>query len=303
MDKPHLQAFLDEFAFPEDCKAVFLSAFDRVFGDEQAKNTFLRLFSVYDNDMRADFAPLLEEVRNVGARLDIHEYTISALFYLLLTKRWREYFIQLGIDECIWKDGAKALLEKINGCKQVKNVWGVCAIRWFFNVFRMNVFRLGRLEFFARRFNKFYEKNGLTLTPENMVLDTHIPYTGTRLTHDEVLLSYEKAALFYQKHYGLDRPIFWCKSWLLFPKHKQILSPTSNIFKFLGDFDIFAWGEYENYDETVRLFQKEFTGDFSVLPADTSLRRTYIAWMQAGEKTGWGEGVIDYQALLQTHKN
>jgi hypothetical protein len=63
----------------------------------------------------------------------------------------------------------------------------------------------------------------------------------------------------------------------------------------MDDYDIFKSGEYENYEESWRLFDTEYTEDHTKLPADSSLRRAYIQMMDAGEKTGWGKDIYLYK--------
>ena len=62
----------------------------------------------------------------------------------------------------------------------------------------------------------------------------------------------------------------------------------------MNDFDIYASGEYSDYTEVWRLFDKEYDGDVSRLSSDSSLRRAYADLIQKGERTGWGKGVFAY---------
>ena len=102
------------------------------------------------------------------------------------------------------------------------------------------------------------------------------------------------AADFFGKKYGMKKIVFVCHSWLLFPKNLEILREGSNLREFVNDYDVIETGTYDNYSETWRLFDTEYTEDHSKLPADSSFRRGYIDLMNKGEKTGWGYGVYVY---------
>ena len=167
-------------------------------------------------------------------------------------------------------------------------------MKWFWGFFRLERFALGRLQFEIVRFGGDYETDGVSLTPDSLVINVHIPRTGTRLDRESVLESYRLAAEFYRAILG-DKIVFVCSSWLLFPKNRELLSPTSNLLAFMNDFDIYTSGEYLNYGEVWRLFDKAYDGDVTHLPADTSLRRAYIDLISRGEKTGWGKGVFVYR--------
>jgi hypothetical protein len=74
-----------------------------------------------------------------------------------------------------------------------------------------------------------------------------------------------------------------------------MLKDSSNILAFMNDYDLVASGEYDNYNEVWRLFDKNYDGDPSHLPTDSTLRRAYVDLISRGEKTGWGKGVFVFK--------
>ncbi len=176
----------------------------------------------------------------------------------------------------------------------VKGVCGTFVLKWFWGFYKLERFALGRLQFEIVEFGSEYEKNGLSLSADSRVINVHIPRTGTHLDRESVLTSYRLAADFYRPIIG-EKIAFVCSSWLLFPRNKKLLKPGANLISFIDDYDIYASGEYPNYTEVWRLFDTEFDGDVSHLPADSSLRRAYIDLISRGEKTGWGKGVFEYK--------
>ena len=125
------------------------------------------------------------------------------------------------------------------------------------------------------------------------MINVHIPETGTPLDYDACDLAFEKGTEFFRdKLFNGGKVLFHCNSWLLWPKHKDILPPTSNMVKFMDRYTFVNSGLYEHYNELKRLFGVIYDGNPDNLPSDNSLRRKYIEILKRGEKTGWGQGVL-----------
>ena len=88
---------------------------------------------------------------------------------------------------------------------------------------------------------------------------------------------------------GEEKP-FICHSWLLYPKHEEILNHNSNTYKFFSRFDVFEWADNEG-DDLWRLFDTEDRNP-DRLPANTSFRRNYVEHLKRGGLVGWGLGVF-----------
>lgn len=110
-----------------------------------------------------------------------------------------------------------------------------------------------------------------------------------------LISAFDKMAADFFKDEFKDRPIvFVCWSWLLFPRNKEVLSESSNLYAFVSDFDVFFSEEYPDYSEVWRLFDVNYDGNVDHLPQNTSLRRAYADWIRNGVKTGFGYGVYVY---------
>ena len=123
-------------------------------------------------------------------------------------------------------------------------------------------------------------------------LNVHIPRTGTRLLHDEVLASYNKAKEFFAAEFVGGPTVFTCASWLLYPWNMTVLSAGSNLRAFCEDYEIVSSSENTEYKNLWRLFDCEYTGDPDALPQDTSLRRAYAARVKRGEPLGSARGIF-----------
>ncbi len=297
----YLQDFLRAFAYPQEAITALLETYDTVCAGQEEREIFFRLVGVYEENMLCDFALLAQEIEVLSRKLCVNVFALQAVFYMLLTQKLKAYYLENGVEQDVWEATAGDLKIKCLECKQVKGIWGIFAIRWFFNLFRMNVFRLGRLEFCLRSFGAEYEKDGLVLHADTLVIDTHIP-SGEPLVYGEVLQSYGQAISFFKQYRGVEAPAFWCKSWLLSPVNKVALSEKSNIRKFADDFDVYECLEYPDYTEIfLRVFNKEYVDGYPLdaLPCDTAIQKFYVKWMKQRKITSAGKGVLDCKKVLK----
>lgn len=292
--RAYITEFLAEYDYPEEAREALLGAFDTIVSSGE-NAAFSALLEEYATNREPDALAILEKMKAISASCGIHEYTGALLLLICYSRQLREFYRLAGLSEEIFKTSMLDLRNKLMECRLVKNVWGTFVAPWLAGYFNLSRFGLGRLQFEVRDFRDSYSKNGLTLHPESKVINVHIPRTGGRLDEESRKKSYAMAAEFFASRYGMEPIVFYCSSWLLFPKHKQILKEGSNLRAFMDDYDIFKSGEYENYEESWRLFDTEYTEDHTNLPADSSLRRAYIQMMDAGEKTGWGKGIYLYK--------
>ena len=187
---------------------------------------------------------------------------------------------------------------KLYECLEVHGIVGTFVSSWYVGFFNLTRFAFGKLQFEVKELGVDCEYNGMYLSADTYILNTHIPRTGKRLDREDVLESYRKGREFFLKYFPdifIDkRIIFCCSSWLLDPWNLTVLSDNSNLRAFITDYYIIEQGEYENYNDLWRLFDKMYTGDPDDLPQNTSLRRAYVERIKRGEKTGWAKGIFIY---------
>lgn len=155
---------------------------------------------------------------------------------------------------------------------------------------------MGRLQYEAvpYRGKTPYTKDGITINPGDLVLNTHIPSSGP-LTPELVDESFALAHDFFKVNFPDGVTPIVCWSWLLFPEHYNMLSSTSNIIKFMDKFDIVESVNYEGYPMFLTVFNKPYNEDFSIFPQDTSLQREYIKLAKSGKPGGCGLGITLYK--------
>lgn len=153
--------------------------------------------------------------------------------------------------------------------------YGLCQPQWVAKGLRMELFRLGRLQFEPVR-----QEDG---TP---VLNVHIPEDGP-LKPEEVTASFQQARDFFASS---PEPYsrFVCESWLLFPALGQLLPPDSNILQFQKLFQL------RETDCRSRQAEERIFGFVSDSPADypvhTSLQKQARAYLMTGKPLGTGLG-------------
>ena len=292
--KSYLSAFFDEFDYPEESRTVLLSAYDSIMASASAAEAFNALMAEYDGSYSIDYGAALNTVKILSEDAGIHEYTGALLLFICYSKRLEKYYEEAGIDRSIFVTSMYDLKYKLIECQLMHGIWGSFVASWFPGFFYLNRFGFCKLQFEIIKFNDEYEKDGVKLTPESRVINVHIPRTGGRLDEESRKLSYAMAAGFFKGRMSGEPIVFVCNSWLLFPKHYEMMKPTSNLYAFMKDYDVFKSGLYDNYGQTWRLFDTPYNEDHSKLPQDTSLRREYVKLMTSGEKSGWGRGVYVY---------
>lgn len=294
-DREYIVQFLEEFSYPEEARQVLLDAYDSICSDSVRKVGFEALLAHYAKDKALDFNALLEEIHTLSEQAGVHQYVGTLVLFICMARILLRYYEEAGHTREMWFTMMSDLKYKLMECKSVYDIWGCIAQTWYSTIFKMRRFAFGKLQFDLGTFGADYEKDGIVLTPESKAVNVHIPQTGTKLDVESKNESYRQAAEFYKEAFGGGPVIFTCRSWLLFPRHREVMNPQSNMIAFMNDFDEVDRGLYDDYAQAWRLFGVQYEGDVDKLPQDNSLRRTYATWMKNGEKTGWAKGVIVYK--------
>lgn len=286
--RQYLEKFLVDFEYPREDAETLLSAYDKIIGDEETAKLLDEILSTYEKDEMCDFSKLLQKSQKIASTSRIHPYTADLLVTCCLTKHAKELYEKRGLSDKLFHDTMLDFRYKLEECKKVKGICGTFVAWWFDLFFQLRRFCFGRLQFEVVKFEHNYEKDGVVFTPESLVLNTHIPRTGTPMDMESCRKAYERAKEFFKEQLG-EHPAAVCESWLLFPEHSHFLPEKSNILKFMAEYDVIDWG-YNLGDDLWRFFDTEEKNP-DRLPADSSLRRAYIKHLKEGKRTGWGFGI------------
>ena len=197
----------------------------------------------------------------------------------------KNFYIQNNISEKILKDTLHDVGRVMDECyaRNDRYVIEPAIFEWLNMHFSCRLFHLCRLQFEALRFKEDNEY----LNKGDYVINVHIP-AGDKMPHDEVVESYRQAVDFFRKllpEYNFD--YLNCESWMLSPQLRTILSESSNLIKFLDDYELYGTGEDEGYFDSI--FIKKPT-DLNTLQENTSLQREIKSILLTGEKFVSGRG-------------
>ena len=292
--REYLQWFFDSFEYPEEAGNTLMAAYDALYADAAVGARFDEILKRYEDSMECDIGKMIEDMGVLCEEASVNEYTGKLLMHICMSRALREYYRKDGVDESIWRTCMYDLKYKTIECKLVHGVWGSFVCSWFNRFFKMSRFGFEKLQFETIEFDKEFESNGVKLTPSMTLINIHIPRTGGRLDEESMKKAFDQAAVFFKERYQLERAVFHCSSWLLYPKNLEILSETANLRRFICLFDMYDDGVYDDYSQVWRLFDKEYEGDVDALPQDSSFRRGYADWIRKGIPTGYGRGVYVY---------
>ncbi len=235
--------------------------------------------------------PLIEELRTPATALDGMEKlkekfrdaapaNIPLLTCLLLAAaRNHAVYRAKGIPDQILFDTMGVITRFCTECHALSGSWYYDGSGWACRHAAMRIFRIGILEY------ELVTKDG-----ENRI-SVHIPgdavFTEENLDH-----SINGAHAFFAKYYperADDR--FFCHSWLLAPKLREMLTETSGILRFQNRFASIE--ETTPPDDCVGyVFHPDAGAPVSSYPERTSLQRSIKALMLAGGHLNCGSGFM-----------
>lgn len=234
------------------------------------------------------FEQALKKAQQIAQDSAVNEKTALLLFHLLLAPTLREKYQAKNIPLAIFEDSVRDLLYKAKECHTVYGVWGSFVAPWFEDFFHLKRFALGRLQFERAHVPKDCIVQGKQLFKGTPALNLHIPSSGP-LTKELCEDSFQRAKSFFGEE-GKET-VFLCDSWLLFPRHREILSPESGICRFMDLFTLIECREQPEFFDAWRVFGKEVHPPYEDLRQDTALQRGYARWLKAGEATATGVGI------------
>lgn len=289
--RAYLCSFWEEFDYqPADAEHL-LGVYDRLAADPEIYGCLERIFQIYTEDYLCGFDEIAALSQRMAQRLGAHEYTVDLLAFTCLTKRLRELYAEKGIDLKYFKNSMADLKYKLEECRLVYGIVGSFVAGWFVGFFRLTRFGIGRLQFEVVPFGAHYERHGVALTPNTKALNVHIPRSKEPLTEAACLAAYREAKEFFKAEVPTDPCPFVCDSYLLYPDNELFLPKDTNTYRFFKSFDILSSRPDRDRNNLWRLFDT-MERNVDRLPADTSLRRAFVAHLKNGGKMGEGRGVL-----------
>lgn len=299
-----LQSFMKYYDYPEIAVKEFTRIEIRLdtepdFGAKMDKIVKEYMFPTADGMGEA-----LDSVKELSAEYGENEYTMDFVFILNCVPILKQRYEAAGISETIFWQSADDFRCKLLECIECKGVPGTFVAGWNDGTFKMTRFAYGRFQYELKVYdweNDFVTSCGKIMRVGDTYVNMHIPSSGIPLTDDVRLASYKEAYEHYKHLFPDGRVLFCCGSWLLYPRHREFLPPHSNILKFMDDFEVVGWAEKETFENGWRVYGKYADLPYSELPRDTSLRKAYAEWLEAGNKAGdaFGCFVFDGEKILR----
>ncbi len=288
----HAVHVMNKLKFPVDAKSVLINAEKKLFGNTVAKMLYKSMYKDYW--VRKKNFPLFAwKGKLLSKVIDEHIYTVNFLLLLNCTEPLLSEYKRAGISEEIYWNTLFDLKAKLMECKEVHDIWGTFVENWFLKFYKLERFGLGRFQYEYHRFTqKSYKKHGVSLKLSDFVITMHIPSHSQSLTYEVRMESYKKAYEFFEDKLQNGKAVFTCDSWLLYPANRRILPETSNLCEFLSDFDIIDFSAKKEFKDAWRVFGAEAKKAVSELPRKTSMQRCFAEWLEKGNSTGVGYGVI-----------
>lgn len=158
---------------------------------------------------------------------------------------------------------------------------------WVGKTLRLEVVRLGRLQFEPDILHHDLLLPGKSYSAGTPVLHVHIP-AGEPLDIAAVQESMSRASGFFRNHFGHEAVLFHCHSWLLSPDLIGLVPDNSRIMLFQKLFEVYATDGERQGEERIFGFLSD---DPSVYPETTSLQRTVKRHLLDGKSICMGAGV------------
>ena len=291
--KEHLSLVFAKHDYPEEARVFLLDTVNELYKIDRFVSLVERFYK--DGLDNGDVIPVLDEI---SAESGISEHTVKFLYYLCVTKEMRVKYAEKGFPEEIYWDSVNDFRYKLEEGKNTLGVWGFHQCPWFCCFLNFTQFKLGRLEFTkgSNYWDFDFEICGRKVKKGDPILHVHIPSAKEPFNKEACYDSYDKAYHFFKEKLGYDFVCFCCGSWLLFPKHKELLKEGSNISRFIDDFKIVRSSVMEDQRHDLwRVFGKDASLPYEELPRDTSLKKAYAEFLCGGGllECGYGAFVWD----------
>lgn len=276
-----IKAFAEKISLPEEAQTAVFPLCEKIIS--QYADKYEEIHSDIGNaDLISALAENMKEARD----------PVMLAVCLLLGTDSHDLYSERGISEEVYWASMRDITVWTKTCMKMRGHIGLYEYGWISSFLTASIVRLHRLEFHIISFmdNKTWSKNGITVNGGDPVINIHIPEDGP-LTHDDVIESFRRA----YRYFGCTGTrAFVCSSWLLYPGNYEFLSETSNIRKFMNNFDIITRHDTKYSNDLWRVFGPcESYKDTSKFPCNTELQRTMLQYLNEHDyTTGSGYGIF-----------
>ncbi len=272
---PHVYDVAEKIGLPPVAVKEILTVADIVFAIPDARIGVEML----NGALFAKDGGVNKAMKKFAETLPCSEDQFALFFCLYNSYTAKQVYIDHEIPLDIFYDSMNDILVWGEVCRRRTGRWGMLDYGWVQLVLKVELFKLGRFQFRLHKYHgNDFEVGGVKLKDGDPIIDFHIP-EGDSVTKDKRMDAYKRAYKFFGQT-GLA--VFACDSWLFYDKHREFLSPKSNIIDFMNDFKYAHHKEYDRPQDMWRIFGHRRSYDnVDELPQNTGLQRAYAKW--------WGE--------------
>ncbi len=293
----HYKKMIYKFSLQNDVQNHLLSAGFNIISEREEQIKKL-INSYYKNNFNAQ--TIINELYSLAQEYKLSHYTVHFIFLACASFNMLCDYKRAGISEDVFWETIEDLKYKLFECENVKGVYGNFVIDWYAIFFKLDIFKIGRLEYERRPLSIDYNSGTTHINNGTNAFYVHIPSSGA-LKHDEVISSYRKAHSFFKTELVNDLLVLHTDTWLLYEENKQIFPVAKNIMNFMQDWQIIKNTEDESFSFAWRIFGKDY--EKGNMPQDTYLQRETLRWINSGKKMGTGYGVILFDGETIVNKN
>lgn len=289
---------MKKIGFPADAQACFTKLFAAIDANGEWTADMEQAIQKYMFPMAEDNEEALRRMNALAEKMQMPKYTLHMAFLICCAEILHDRYLEKGYGEKLFYDHMADLRCKLMECRSCKGCWGTFVGGWYHGQYALERFQFDRFQFERSELSEKYDgtvlSNGRVLHTGDKYLNFHIPSMGLPLTDEIRFSSYAKAEEFFKDDFGGGPVLFGCSSWLLYGKYLDFLPEKSNIRKFIQDFELIGQWENKNFGDAWRVFDRFADLPAEQWPRDTSLRRCFAEYVEAGNKTGGGFGVIQF---------
>ncbi|MCI9619975.1 MAG: DUF5596 domain-containing protein [Dorea sp.] len=238
-------------------------------------------YEVWKDKFYQDIRQFIGEWKEMDGR-----YVWALEFYLKLAMDTYGEYQERGYTDHVFDETFYDITIWCRECYRKHGVYGLDELWWLGQSVKMELFRLGRLQFEPILVKKDMKGREQTIQAGTKALNVHIP-EGEPLRIEACRESFLRAAEFFGKEYQ----VYVCDSWLLSPHLKEVLPETSNIIRFQKLFEITDVG-YQYPQAEQRIFG-EILEDKRQYSENTTLQKRAKEYVLSGRDLGIGVGFID----------
>ncbi len=290
---------MEKIGFPAEAQDCFVKIFSAIDSNEEWSYDMDFAIKKYFFPMAKNLDASMRRMSALAKKMEQPEYTMHMAFLLCCGETLLGNYREKGLSDELFYAHMVDLRCKLIECRSCKGCWGTFVGGWFHGQYEMDRFQFDRFQFELRELDKKHDgkvlSNGRVLHAGDKYINFHIPSMGVPLSDEIRMSSYAKAAEFYKDEFADGTVLFGCHSWLLYGKYTEFLPEKSNMRKFILDFELIEQHENDRFYDAWRVFDR--FADLPVVqwPRDTSLRRSFAEYIEAGGKTGGGFGVIQFK--------